>query len=380
MQPDPALGEAIEAAERERLAAAKAALREDDVAALIEATQALRERQETPDLPAALATIPALDLADIPRTAATIPSAVEAHGGATVLRHELFTNEVLYAEAVLDLQRVRAELLPLVPLFSQALLEGGTADMDFVQLNQLIGRKTGGISAYPFTSSRRGSSEPVSAFVVKGKGMAGQAGELLGLMRTLLHDVTFDDRARFKQFVSQAKARMEARVVGGGHSMAATRIDAKDSAAGWVAEVMGGASYLRFLRDLEARVEAEWDTVRGQLEEIRRSLLSQEGAILNLTADDKTLHAAERPVADFLAALPQQGGPRHEWTERLSAGNEALVVPTQVSGHGTGSRARSRRGTARRSARQPSSSCPRLPARRWAGGARSIGRCAVGWR
>jgi Zn-dependent M16 (insulinase) family peptidase len=330
VQPDPALGEAVEAEERARLAAAKAALAEEQVAALISATQALRERQETPDPPTALATIPALDLGDIPREAATIPSAHEQRGRATLLRHELFTNSVLYAEAVLDLRRVPEALLPLVPLFSQALLEGGTQDLDFVQLNQLIGRKTGGISAYPLTSSRRGSSDAVSHFVVKGKGMAGQAGELLGLMRTVLQDVQFADPARFKQWVSQAKARMEARVVGGGHSLAASRIDAKDSSAGWVAEAMGGASYLGFLRQLEQRLDGEWEAVRAQLEEIRGALLSQEGAIINLTADEKTLAAAEGPVSDFLSALPEKGGPRHEWGSLFRAGNEALVVPTQV--------------------------------------------------
>lgn len=38
-------------------------------------------------------------------------------GGATILSHDLFTNDVLYLDMALDLRPVPANLLPLVPLF-----------------------------------------------------------------------------------------------------------------------------------------------------------------------------------------------------------------------------------------------------------------------
>ena len=61
--------------------------------------------------------MPSLQLSDIPRQASTIPTDVAACAGATLLTHDLFTNNVLYAEAALDLRGVPARLLPLVPLF-----------------------------------------------------------------------------------------------------------------------------------------------------------------------------------------------------------------------------------------------------------------------
>ena len=65
---------------------------------------------------------------------------------------------------------------------SQSLLEMGTKDLTFVQLNQLIGRKTGGISVYPFTSSVRGREDPCSHIVVRGKAMAGRIEDLFNLV------------------------------------------------------------------------------------------------------------------------------------------------------------------------------------------------------
>lgn len=75
--------------------------------------------QETPDTPEALACVPALQLEDIPKQAGTIPNHVSQLNGATLLQHDLFTNDVLYLEAALDLHPVPAHLLPLVPLFSR---------------------------------------------------------------------------------------------------------------------------------------------------------------------------------------------------------------------------------------------------------------------
>ncbi|MBA0698191.1 hypothetical protein Goari_021694, partial [Gossypium aridum] len=85
----------------------------------------------------------------------------------------------------------------------------GTKDLTFVQLNQLIGRKTGGISVYPFTSSIRGKEDPCSHIIVRGKSMAGRADDLFNLINCVLQEVQFTDQQRFKQFVSQSKARME---------------------------------------------------------------------------------------------------------------------------------------------------------------------------
>lgn len=67
---------------------------------------------------------------------------------------------------------------------SQSLLEMGTGDLDFVQLSQLIGRKTGGISVYPSTSSVRGKAEPSSHIIIRGKAMASQTSDLFELVHT----------------------------------------------------------------------------------------------------------------------------------------------------------------------------------------------------
>lgn len=73
--------------------------------------------QETPDPPEALNCIPSLQLSDIPKEAERIPSSLTSTSGADLLTHELFTNNIVYLEAGLNLKPVPRNLLPLVPLF-----------------------------------------------------------------------------------------------------------------------------------------------------------------------------------------------------------------------------------------------------------------------
>ena len=43
----------------------------------------------------------------------------------------------------------------------------GTEKESFIELTERIGRKTGGLSVYPFTSSVKGSPEPVAFLMVR---------------------------------------------------------------------------------------------------------------------------------------------------------------------------------------------------------------------
>uniref|UniRef100_M4CC08 Peptidase M16C associated domain-containing protein n=1 Tax=Brassica campestris TaxID=3711 RepID=M4CC08_BRACM len=332
MQPDPEKASQEEAEEKSILEKVKAGMTEEDLAELARATEELRLKQETPDPPEALRCVPSLNLSDIPKEPSYVPTEVGDINGVKVLRHDLFTNDIVYAEVVFDMGSLKHELLPLVPLFCQSLLEMGTKDLSFVQLNQLIGRKTGGISVYPLTSSVRGKDEPCSKIIVRGKSMAGRADDLFNLMNCLLQEVQFTDQQRFKQFVSQSIARMENRLRGSGHGVAAARMDAMLNIAGWMSEQMGGLSYLEFLRTLEKKVDEDWEGISSSLEEIRRSLLAKNGCIVNMTADGKSLTNIEKSLEKFLDLLPENpSGGLVTWDGRLPLRNEAIVIPTQVN-------------------------------------------------
>ncbi|XP_039167763.1 presequence protease 2, chloroplastic/mitochondrial-like isoform X2 [Eucalyptus grandis] len=161
MQPDPEKASCDESAEKEILESqSKYARRRFSSVSTCHAGATFGAG--SPDPPEALRTIPSLSLHDIPKMPIRVPTEVGDINGVKVLQHDLFT-------------------MMFFPL-SRPLLEMETKDLTFVQLNQLIGRKTGGISVYPLTSSVHGKEDPCSHIIVHGKAMAGCAEDLFNLL------------------------------------------------------------------------------------------------------------------------------------------------------------------------------------------------------
>eukprot|EP00775_Hariotina_reticulata_P005466 gene5466-5701_t len=334
--PDASLAVKTEEDEKKRLDDIRTKLSEQQLLDVAAETAALKERQETPDSPEALTCIPSLQLSDIPKTITKVPTALsELDGSAKLLAHELFTNDVLYAEAALDMTGLPASLLPLVPLFCRSLTQMGTQKESFIELTERIGRKTGGLSVYPFTSAKRGSNQPVAYVMVRGKAMGHNSGDLFELMGDILATARLDDKARFTQMVAETKAGLESGIIGSGHRFAGSRLAGQRSVAGWVGETMGGLSYLEYIRSLVKRVEEDWQGVQADLEAIRTHLLQRKGALVNLTGDDRALSAAAAHVDDLLGRLPETAAASpsssNGWEGSLARVNEALVVPTQVN-------------------------------------------------
>lgn len=339
LMPDPALGQKVESEEKARIEAFRKTLTEEQVGGIMANTHELKERQERPDSPEALACVPTLKLSDISKKITTVPTAISSEQGATLLTHDLFTNNILYFEALMDMKALPPHLLPLVPLFCRSLTQMGTAKESFVELTERIGRKTGGLSISPFTSPVKGKTEPITKLMIRGKAMASKSGDMLEVARDVLLTARLDDRARFVQMVNETKASMESGIIGAGHSYAARRLGAQNSVAGWLGEQTGGLSYLEYIRALAKRLESDWEGVQADLEAIRSALLNRNGAIVNLTGDAGTLSAAAPFVSEFFASLPDKGlvtSLPSPWQSTLPKANEAFTVPTQVNYVGKG--------------------------------------------
>ena len=81
----------------------------------------------------------------------------------------------------------------------RCLTQMGTQTESFVELTDRIGRKTGGVSVSPFTSSVRDRADPAAYLMISGKSTAANVGGMLELFRDILLTARLDDQARFKQ-------------------------------------------------------------------------------------------------------------------------------------------------------------------------------------
>jgi Zn-dependent M16 (insulinase) family peptidase len=331
LRPDAQLRQREEQAEKARLEEIRQSLSPQALEQIVEGTRQLKLRQETPDPPEILAKIPALTLEDLERENKLIPLETMDLQGAQVLYHDLFTNGILYLDVGFDLHALPQEHLPYVTLFGRALLETGTADLDFVRLSQRIGRTTGGIRPTTLTSARRDSDQAVARLFLRGKSTMTQAGEMLDILQEILQSARLDNRERFLQIVLEEKADQEAGLIPGGHSVVNSRLNALFGEAGWVGEQMGGVSYLLFLRQLAGQIEQDWAGVQAVLEQMRSLLLNRSQMVVNVTLDAENWSQFKPRLADFLTGLPSAPLIRTAWKRAPQAQNQGLSIPAQVN-------------------------------------------------
>jgi len=336
LKPDPILREREEAAEKDRLAKARADMSPGQLGDVADNTIKLKRLQETPDAPEALATIPVLKLADLEKTNKTIPLERLDRQGTPILFHDLFTNGIAYLDLGFNIHTLPEKYLPYVPLFGRALVEMGTEKEDFVTLTQRISRKTGGIRPQSLISAVKNTRQSAAWLFLRAKAMVNQTGSLMDILRDVLLTVRLDNKERFLQMVLEEKARAEQKLVPAGHQVVNLRLRAHFGEAHWAAEQMGGISHLFFLRELIGMIEKNWVDVLAVLEKMHQLLVNRRAMIFNITLDKKNWPGFERQIHQALGAMPDPPVSVTDWSTKSPPLVEGMAIPSQVNYVGKG--------------------------------------------
>jgi Zn-dependent M16 (insulinase) family peptidase len=337
LHPDPDLGRQDEDKELARLTQARSRMSVDDITACMRNTVELKAHQTRPDDPAELAKIPCLKRADLEPAARRIPiDEIPDASGARVLFHDLFTQGIVYLDLGFNLHSLPPNLLPYMGLFGSILLETGTEKEDFVSLAQRIGTHTGGIEPQTFTSMIRDQYASTAWLFLRGKAMARSSQELLAILSDVLSGAKLDNRERIKQIVLEEKAAEESEVVPSGHRVVASRLRARFNEADWAAEQVGGVEYLFFVRRLAERIDRDWPGVLADLEQIRRTLMTSNGLIANVTTDAASWKTFAPHLHAFIAGLPRHAFAPADWALTISGAMEGLSIPAKVNYVGQG--------------------------------------------
>jgi Zn-dependent M16 (insulinase) family peptidase len=331
LKPDGELAQRRAEAENVRLSQVRQSMNPQQVDEVITNTRELKRRQEAPDSPEALASIPMLALDDLDRQVRRIPSEQVHSSLGTLLFHDLFTSGILYLDLGFNLHTLPQEWLGYVPLFGRALTEMGTKDQSFVQLLQRIGQSTGGLWPQTFVSNAVERPQAEAWLFLRSKAMTSRAPELFSILNDVLINARLDDQARFRQMALEEKASLESGLIRAGHRVVNTRLRAHFGEAGWANEQMSGVSYLMFLRDLVAQIDADWPAVQSRLEELRARLVNQQSMVCNVTLDSASWKALQPGLTNFLSGLPVRHFQVEDWHVARGAPVEGLTIPSQVN-------------------------------------------------
>lgn len=330
------------------LSLVKDSLSPEEIERVIESTRRLKEAQEQEDSPEAKATLPRLGLEDIEREAKKLPIEVETLPDATILKHAVQSNGILYVDVGFDFSDISADDLILLPLLTRMLTETGTSQLSEDALTHLIGAETGGISASYSTDLKSTGgrvSDPLDVslfFFLRGKATADKIPSLFNIMKMVLLDANLSNQKRAIEMLKETKARRETQIITNGHTYGASRLGARYTLLGYVGEVTGGLTYVRGLGALIEQAEKDWPSLERRLNNLKNSIvrrLDSKKLILNLTGEDRILSAAKDSSLEFLNSIPKavQESQAQNLVKSFAASqllpmvNEGFAVPAQVN-------------------------------------------------
>jgi len=345
--PDVQMEDKIRAAEIAELKAVRDKLTEDEIKELVKETLALKERQQAEDSPANLAKVPSLSMEDLDRKVRNVPITVGEEKGVTVLRHDLPTNGIVYADFGLDARVVPVDLLPLLPLFCRCLTEMGTTSKNDVELSKYIRTHTGGVGVSTSTTTKYGAGhtipEPqvVSNVFMRGKATYAKSAEMFDVVSDILVNTNFDNKAKFKQMVLETKTRLESAAVSAGNSFASSRIGSRYEISEFIGAKMQGIDSLAGMAQLVEEIDSDWSSVLAKLHTLRDLLVDRRNLIVNLSAEEKGLNQVQARLEDYISSMPLREGDVkiQDWKaemQKFEGAGEGFIVPTQVNYVGKG--------------------------------------------
>lgn len=299
--------------ERARLDALAASLSGQEKDRLVHDAEALshfQREQEEQDIDI----LPKLDLTDVPPQARDLSLNQESMGGLTVFHHACFTNQILYADLVLQLPGFEVEELPLVKLLTRILSEMGSGGRDYRATLEFMQEHTGGVDAVlnmNLQASDVGRCCPTVH--LRGKALYRKSEQLFQLLGDMARSVDLTDVRRLKEVVRKHHTALESGL--NSHAMRyAIALSASGlSAAGRLNSLWHGLEYFSRIRDLASTLDQRVDDLVAQLQSLQKRLLHLADAHLVITCDQPQFEAMKK--AQFYGLTELRGKKSSVWDQ-----------------------------------------------------------------
>lgn len=343
LRPDPEMAARNQQAEKQRLAAIKDQLSEEQLQAIVQQAENLEARQQHKDDDSLL---PKVTLEDIPKAMAYCDGTQETLANYPLRTYGAGTNGLVYQQLVVKLPELTAKELRLLPLYAACLTEVGHGTYDYLTAQQLQASTVGSLSARVSIRSNGQDPQFTDAYLtVSAKALAKNNSACAELVRNSFEQARFDELERLQEMVSQLRARREQSVTGSGHSLAMTAASAGLSPSAEISHELGGLAAIAHLIELDESLkdQAAISQFAEQLTQLHQRLCRAPRQLVLIGEQDKLVDyrqslgqiwqmQAGEPQTDFHLA-PVSHSVKVAWLTNTQVNFCAKAYPSVPSDH-----------------------------------------------
>ncbi len=304
LKPERGLNAKMEKKTADRLKEYKDSLSDKEIEALIKDTAALKKYQDEPSTEEELMTIPLLKIDDLEKKAEEIKNEMVSEDGTEILFHDYFTNGISYLTFVFNIKGMPEELYPWFGLFKSLLGLINTENFSYMELNNEINYKSGGLDfGMAAVKSRETSMDFLPFLEIRGRYLKDKTGFAFDIIPEILFTGKLDDKKRIREIVSMIKSRMADKCISAGHSTAVMRSMSRYFAAERFLEAVSGITFYDFIKDLEENFDDRFSELLLNLNRVKDFVLRRDRLSFDLTGDRETLDFVRSKVKGFKDAL-----------------------------------------------------------------------------
>lgn len=341
LRPSYTLGDERRAMEQARLQRETSAWTEADRAAMLARQDKLMAWQESQDTPEQLATIPQLTLEDIPSQPERICTEKTEIAGIPVVKVDQSTGGIAYVSLAFDADCCTAEDISCLSFAGRMLGETATKNHGAEEIINKIRLLCGEMEVRPTTFVQDGDPGKVTTKLnVSFSALQPNLKATFDLVGEVLTESCFAEEDT-QDMLRQEKMNAYQRAVMAGHSIGVGRMLAQFSAAGVVADSIGGVEYYQWLKN----ADEHWNfaALEQQMKTVLAKVISCNGVTLFVSGveDDQVTELA-RAMAAVLPDVPAQAKPHiAPWGKR----KEGIAIPADIAFAVTGSNLMAHGGT-----------------------------------
>jgi hypothetical protein len=288
MSPDKNLGDQEVAEERKLLDQLKAEMTQEQIQAVVDKAEELaifQKQQEENDTDI----LPTVSIKDIPLTSKDYDLIEEKAGKLTLFYHQVFTNDIIYADLVFDLPDIPEEDLPYLRLLTVVLTQMGCKGRSYAENLDYMQAHTGGIGAgISFNMQAKDHNLFSPTFHLRGKALHRKAPKLFQLMQELLTDAKLQDLPRLKEIIVKHFTAIESRLNQSALKYAINLSASAINVPSKIANDLYGLNYFWKLRDIVKNFDKEGPKLLSKLLELQKTVLCLDHPHLVISCDAMT--------------------------------------------------------------------------------------------
>jgi len=331
LKPQPGLAEEKIKALTDKLQDYKDTLSNDELDSFIEDKKKLNDKQTSPDSAKALATIPQLEVSDVDKDEERIPQDVQPHGPATLLYHDIFSNDIGYIDFVFDMKPLSLELVPYANLLTSLITKMDTNQRSYDAMTNEIFKYTGGVTLQTVVYPAGDTDQTFyPRLAVRSKAIGENIGKVNSILKELLVDSNLTDKKRLKEILQLVKSRTDSAIIQNGHTYAGRRAASYQSPYARYNEVLTGLEYFWFISDLLENFDEKSDEIIENIQKVYKQVFNVNNLVMSFTGSQQDFTRFKSTIDTLNGSLNQDLLEPQNHVLKADRVNEGIITSGNV--------------------------------------------------